>query len=99
MRPDGRAGLTSFRPVSISVGSITTADGSAIVKQGETIIVCGIKAELAKPKPETPCEGTYKSHAYYELGCDHYISKKCPYVLGHIINYLFLQLFCITKAI
>ena len=56
-RPDGRGSLTSFRPVSISVGSIGTADGSAIVKQGETTVVCGIKLELAEPKPETPDEG------------------------------------------
>ena len=45
--------------MSISVGSISTADGSAIVKQGETIVVCGIKAELAKPKTETPNHGSY----------------------------------------
>ena len=34
IRPDGRTGLTSLRPVSISVGSISSADGSAVVKQG-----------------------------------------------------------------
>ena len=57
IRPDGRSSLTSFRPVSISPNSITTAEGSAIVKQGETIISCGIKAEIAKPRTETPNEG------------------------------------------
>ena len=39
LRPDGRKGLNSLRPVSISVGSITVADGSAVVKQGDTIVV------------------------------------------------------------
>ena len=39
LRPDGRKGLTSLRPVSISVGSISVADGSAVVKQGDTIVV------------------------------------------------------------
>ena len=57
IRPDGRSSLTSFRPVSISPDSISTAEGSAIVKQGETIISCGIKAEIAKPRTETPNEG------------------------------------------
>ena len=36
VRPDGRGSLTASRPVSISVGSIGTADGSAIVKQVST---------------------------------------------------------------
>ncbi|XP_069680296.1 exosome complex component RRP43-like isoform X2 [Periplaneta americana] len=40
--------------MSINVGSIKTADGSAIVKIGNTTIVCGVKAELATPKPEEP---------------------------------------------
>jgi exosome complex component RRP43 len=43
VRPDGR-GLQKFRPVSINVGSIRTAEGSAIVKIGNTTVVCGIKA-------------------------------------------------------
>ena len=43
MRPDGRS-LQEFRPVSINVGSIKTAEGSAIVKIGNTVVVCGIKA-------------------------------------------------------
>ena len=43
MRPDGRS-LRKFRPVSVNVGSIKTADGSAIVKIGNTVVVCGIKA-------------------------------------------------------
>lgn len=57
LRPDGRKGLHSLRPVSISVGSITSADGSAVVKQGDTIVVCGIKLEIASPKTENPNEG------------------------------------------
>lgn len=57
LRPDGREGLSVLRPVSISVGSITTADGSAVVKQGQTVIVCGVKLELAEPVAERPKEG------------------------------------------
>jgi exosome complex RNA-binding protein Rrp42 (RNase PH superfamily) len=43
VRPDGR-GLQKFRPISINVDSIKTAEGSAIVKIGNTVVVCGIKA-------------------------------------------------------
>lgn len=42
LRPDGRD-LTKFRPVVINVDSIGTTDGSAIVKVGNTTVVCGIK--------------------------------------------------------
>ena len=33
------------------------ADGSAIVRQGGTTVVCGVRAELAPPKPEEPDRG------------------------------------------
>ncbi|OXU29296.1 hypothetical protein TSAR_008742 [Trichomalopsis sarcophagae] len=52
-RPDGRE-FISFRPVSVNIGSITQADSSAVFKIGNTSVVCGIKAELASPKAETP---------------------------------------------
>ncbi|XP_055384299.1 exosome complex component RRP43-like [Condylostylus longicornis] len=56
IRPDGRE-FDKFRPIALNIGSINTADGSAIVKIGNTNIVCGIRAELAKPKAETPESG------------------------------------------
>lgn len=43
IRPDGRK-FDKFRPIRINVNSIGTADGSAIVKLGNTTVVCGIKA-------------------------------------------------------
>lgn len=56
VRPDGRS-LDQCRPVVVNAGSINTAEGSALTKVGDTIVICGIKAELCKPKPETPNEG------------------------------------------
>eukprot|EP00095_Tigriopus_kingsejongensis_P000647 maker-scaffold552_size138156-snap-gene-0.29 protein:Tk00647 transcript:maker-scaffold552_size138156-snap-gene-0.29-mRNA-1 annotation:"exosome complex component rrp43" len=56
-RPDGRSNLTELRPVSISQGTIGSADGSAIVKQGQTIVVCGLKLELAPPHANDPDQG------------------------------------------
>jgi len=52
-RSDGRE-LMGFRDASINLNSIRTADGSAAVKIGNTAVICGIKAELASPKSETP---------------------------------------------
>ena len=37
VRPDGREDLSALRPVSISAGTIGTADGSAVVKQGRIL--------------------------------------------------------------
>ena len=40
-----------------STGSISTADGSALVRMGDTTMVCGIKAEVAEPDMSRPQEG------------------------------------------
>ncbi|OCT93084.1 hypothetical protein XELAEV_18016151mg [Xenopus laevis] len=55
-RPDGRE-LTEFRTTTINVGSITTADGSALVKLGNCTVLCGVKAELAAPPADSPDKG------------------------------------------
>ncbi|KAM8835654.1 exosome complex component RRP43 [Synchiropus picturatus] len=55
-RPDGR-GLFEFRTTILNIGSISTADGSALVKVGNTTVICGIKAELSNPTAERPAKG------------------------------------------
>src|SRR6266576_5243029 len=73
VRPDGRqfaewrdvsinVGTSSkFYPTRFSdmvwKGSISTADGSALVRMGHTTVVCGVKAEIAEPELERPNEG------------------------------------------
>ena len=39
------------------VGSISTADGSSLVRIGDTTMVCGIKAEVAEPDMARPNDG------------------------------------------
>jgi len=53
VRPDGRC-LAERRPLSVSAGNISTAEGSAVVRLGATTVVCGVRAELANPRPEEP---------------------------------------------
>lgn len=53
VRPDGRA-PRAWRDVSVNVGSVSTADGSALVRMGKTLVVCGVKAEIAEPELGTP---------------------------------------------
>jgi len=56
VRPDGRE-FDEWREVSLNVGSISTADGSALVRLGDTTVVCGVKAEIAEPELDSPQEG------------------------------------------
>ncbi|KAJ7364025.1 ribosomal protein S5 domain 2-type protein [Mycena albidolilacea] len=56
VRPDGRP-FDAWRDVSVNVGSISTANGSALVRLGETTIVCGVKIEIAEPELDAPEEG------------------------------------------
>ncbi|XP_026282225.1 exosome complex component RRP43 [Frankliniella occidentalis] len=53
LRPDGRS-PDKTRNVTVNVNSISTADGSSTVRIGNTTVICGIKAELGKPKPDEP---------------------------------------------
>ncbi|XP_029304314.1 exosome complex component RRP43 [Cottoperca gobio] len=55
-RPDGRE-LSEFRTTTLNIGSISTANGSALVKVGNTTVICGIKAELTNPIVEAPGKG------------------------------------------
>ncbi|OAX36890.1 hypothetical protein K503DRAFT_850676 [Rhizopogon vinicolor AM-OR11-026] len=55
-RPDGRT-FDEWRKVSVNVGSISTADGSALVRMGDTTVVCGVKAEVAEPDLDLPEQG------------------------------------------
>ena len=56
IRPDGRK-LNEYRQIRFGIDSVTTADGSAVLKIGKTTAVCGVRAELANPPDETPNEG------------------------------------------
>ena len=54
--------FSKYQPVSagdlfLLVGSISTADGSSIVRLGDTTVVCGIKAEIAEPDLDAPEDG------------------------------------------
>lgn len=55
-RVDGR-GLDEIRRVEIQTGLIGKAEGSALVKLGDTKVVAGIKAGIGSPFPDTPDRG------------------------------------------
>jgi exosome complex component RRP42 len=56
LRLDGRK-HDEFRPVEIKVGVVSTAEGSAIAKCGDTEVIAGVKLEVAKPYPDSKEDG------------------------------------------
>jgi polyribonucleotide nucleotidyltransferase len=67
VRPDGRE-ASDWRDLFVHVGPIETADGSALVRLGDTTIVCGVKAEITEPDLERPTEGFLGSHLLIVVG-------------------------------
>lgn len=62
VRLDGR-GLTDFRNVEIEYDVSRTAEGSALVRVGETVVVAGVKLEIGAPFPDRPEEGAIMVNA------------------------------------
>jgi exosome complex component RRP42 len=61
-RLDGR-GPDEYRKITVEPGFITTADGSALVRIGDTAVVAGIKLEPGKPFADTPNAGVLTTNA------------------------------------
>jgi exosome complex component RRP42 len=57
-RSDGR-GLVDYRePITVTHGVSKTAEGSAQVQIGGTIVMAGVKLSVEKPYPDTPEQGS-----------------------------------------
>lgn len=55
-REDGRK-FDEYRNVVIEKGLVKTAEGSAKVTIGETVVIAGVKLSIEKPYPDTPENG------------------------------------------
>lgn len=55
-RMDNR-GYWESRPVQVIPNVIKKAEGSAMVKWGETVVLAGVKSQLGEPFPDTPNNG------------------------------------------
>mmetsp|Transcript_21566 Transcript_21566/g.35707 ORF Transcript_21566/g.35707 Transcript_21566/m.35707 type:complete len:275 (+) Transcript_21566:96-920(+) len=62
IRPDGRA-LLRARKLTLSVGTITSADGSASVQIGNTSVVVGVKGEVGSTLEASPNAGRIELNA------------------------------------
>src|SRR3989338_1418264 len=62
LRYDGR-GLLDFRDVKVEYGVAPTAEGSARVTIGGTIVLAGVKLSVENPYPDTPNKGNLMVNA------------------------------------
>ncbi|PXF42282.1 Exosome complex component RRP43 [Gracilariopsis chorda] len=56
VRPDGRA-VSTARYLRLTIGSINTAVGSALVRLGNTTVLAGVNATLIRPNNANPDKG------------------------------------------
>ncbi|WP_456436513.1 exosome complex protein Rrp42 [Methanopyrus sp.] len=61
-RIDGRD-FEEFRPIEVRAGVISKANGSALVRLGNTQLVVGVKLEVGRPYPDSPNEGALAVNA------------------------------------
>ncbi|WP_440060200.1 exosome complex protein Rrp42 [Thermogladius sp. 4427co] len=63
-RIDNR-GLLDYRDISVRIGLIEKAEGSALVRLGGTQIIAGVKTEIGSPFEDRPDEGVLQVHAEF----------------------------------
>ncbi len=54
---DGARGISEYRPISIDVGYLPQAEGSANARIGNTNVLAGVKIAVDEPMPDKPNEG------------------------------------------
>src|SRR6202000_1433633 len=69
IRPCGRL-PEEFRRPTVNLGSLTHSNGSAVVRCGDTAIVCGVRAEvlLSSDIPRPPSDDLDDNELVEELG-------------------------------
>lgn len=98
VRPDGRE-LLKVRPTSINIGSLSTADGSALVRLGNTNVICGIKAELALPKPDEPNKGYLVPNVELSPLCSAHFRPGPPSEQAQVSSQLVLKIINSSKCV
>jgi exosome complex component RRP42 len=61
-RQDGR-GFEEYRPLSVEKNVISSANGSARLRLGDTEVLCGVKMEIGEPYSDAPGSGVLSTSA------------------------------------
>ena len=67
VRPDGRS-LDELRPLVLAKNVAPTADSSAMIRLGNTKVICGITAETIKPAAASPKDGSFSVNFEFSPG-------------------------------
>lgn len=54
---ESNRGMLSYRDITLEIGTMPNAEGSATVRLGHTKVVAGIKIDIGEPMKDTPNEG------------------------------------------
>jgi exosome complex component RRP42 len=65
IRLDERGMFEYRKPIEIKTNVSKNADGSALVKIGETQVIAGVKMEIGEPFPDRPDEGSFIVNAEF----------------------------------
>ncbi|CAH0397486.1 unnamed protein product [Chilo suppressalis] len=98
VRPDGRK-FDEQRNIKLNVNSLKTAEASAVVKCGNTTVVCGIQLELATPKAEEPDLGYLVTNLELPALCSPKYRPGPPSDHAQVTNYLVSDIITNSKCI
>lgn len=98
VRPDGRK-FEDQRNIKLNVNAIKSADASAVVKCGNTTVVCGIKLELAKPKAEEPDLGFLVTNVELLPLCSSKFRPGPPSDHAQVVSNIVADIFTNSKSI
>lgn len=68
VRPDGRT-VDATRRVTVTAGTIGTANGSALVRVGSTAVVAGVVALVTFPLQTSPSSGILETNVHMSALC------------------------------
>ena len=77
VRPDGRV-FPGCRRVTVTSGSLTSADGSALVRLGSTSVAAGVQCLVTYPSQQAPSEGFLKVTVALSAVCSPKFHAKRP---------------------
>ncbi|KAL4718373.1 hypothetical protein ACJJTC_002288, partial [Scirpophaga incertulas] len=98
VRPDGRK-FNEQRNIKLNVKSLKCVEASAVVKCGNTTVVCGIHLKLAAPKPEEPDRGFLVTNVEVPALCSHKYKPGPPSDSAQVTNFLVSDIIANSKCI
>ncbi|XP_028158008.1 exosome complex component RRP43-like [Ostrinia furnacalis] len=98
IRPDGRK-FHEQRNIKVNVNSLKCAEASAVVKCGNTTVVCGIQLELAAPKAEEPELGFLVTNVELPPLCSSKYRPGPPSDHAQVQSYMLSDIFVNSKCV